>query len=217
VEWKWSRKAYANIIDRDAPEKGVQLLGLPMSVFKWLVEMMADSSIGDVTDTVKGADILIKKNKTGEKRYEVEYVPTIMNSGSPLSDDQAKADTWLGSLFEIDKIFKRPNSQAIHANLNAANSLLKNLSIMGRIDPDNLLSDDKYVNVGESVSPGGAGSTQPPVDEKLDCFGQFGSKDTETCYACPDEIDCKDRTDGVGAYATSDGKSTSDDDDTVPF
>jgi len=210
-DFKWRTKAYANCIDRDNLAAGVQVVALPMSVFNWIIQMVDDEEVGDVSDANKGSDIMVLKEKTGDQPKDVKYIPSLWVRDCVLSKDKEQAEEWLSNLYDLDSIFRSPRESTFQANLEAANAFLNKYGLRS-IDPNNLSEEDKYVLELELPSGNGGKKDEEEEeeedverkaaeyqdsDQRSECFGNY-DKDNEECLVCPDSSDCYDQTSGVG-------------------
>ncbi len=70
-------RAYMCIIDRKAPEKGVQVFGTGKTVVDAMIKIRKDEDIGgNFTDPVKGFDLIIERVGTGKNDTEYSTFPS---------------------------------------------------------------------------------------------------------------------------------------------
>jgi hypothetical protein len=72
------RRVYSNVIDRDNPEKGVQVMPFGKKVHQELAKLRRDKVAGgDFADPLKGFDVVIERTGTGQfdTEYTVRRVP----------------------------------------------------------------------------------------------------------------------------------------------
>jgi hypothetical protein len=93
------RKHYANAIDRKNEEKGVQVYGFGKQVYEQLMAIIDDGD--DFTDPgPEGFDVIV--NKTGEG-LKTEYKVKAVRDGSPLHEDAATVEEWLGGMHNLSR------------------------------------------------------------------------------------------------------------------
>lgn len=79
------RRVYAHVVDRENPEKGVQVLGFGKTIHEALVKIRKDPDAGgDFTDPEAGFDIIIERTGTGPK--DTEYQVMAARKQSKLGD-----------------------------------------------------------------------------------------------------------------------------------
>lgn len=176
---KWARgRAYTNCIDRNAQNEGVKILGVPMSVYDYIIQMMVardanDHSryiFGDITDTQTGRDILISYDSNSH-----QYNTTMFPISSPLHTDPAICQQWLSERWNMDSIFKFPNEQEFQKIRAAADYILASASTF----------------TPPSTPTHSATNKQLPKTPACYALDWKPKPDTPTkCYVCPVELSC---------------------------
>lgn len=117
---------YANVIDRDDEEKGVQLCRFSSSVYNWIMLQLDNPKIGDITDYEKGYDLVIdktEKRRKGGGTY-VKYTCSFIPGASPLHESDEAVTTWLTNLFDLDKVFRPLTDEEVSDMQGAASRML---------------------------------------------------------------------------------------------
>lgn len=103
-----SRKFWMNVIDRNNEGTGPQIYQAPVSVFSTIASVINDPDYGDITDPYEGVDIVVNKQKTGSKPWEVEYQVVPRRLSTPLASkgggktpDEDKMDEWLDAAKDL--------------------------------------------------------------------------------------------------------------------
>jgi hypothetical protein len=111
------RRVYVSVIDREDPEKGVQVLGVGKTVHEALVKIRKDVDAGgDFTDPVNGFDIIIERKGTG--KTDTEYTVMPARKQSPLGnmdwiDEQPDLNVFAKvKKEEIEKFFSKGDDDA---------------------------------------------------------------------------------------------------------
>jgi len=116
---------YAQCIDRDEEEKGVQITRFTPKVRNWVTLQIDNPKIGDITDIERGFDVCVnkgtKKNKRGRK--QVEYVPGFIPERCSMSDDDDDVGKWLDQIIDLDKYYAAPTDENIARIERAADRL----------------------------------------------------------------------------------------------
>lgn len=86
-----------NIIDLDAPQNGVQIWPMPSTVWADVARLMLEEKWGDITDPVRGRNLVIIRTGSGvsDTRYQIMPDPEIS------AVDQA----WLRDLPDLRKVY----------------------------------------------------------------------------------------------------------------
>jgi len=110
------RRVYISVINREEPEKGVQVLGVGKTVHEALVKIRNDADAGgDFTDPINGFDIIIERKGTG--MTDTEYTVMPARKQSPLGnmdwiDEQPDLNVFAKvKKEEIENFFKRGDSE----------------------------------------------------------------------------------------------------------
>jgi hypothetical protein len=117
---------YANVIDRDEEEKGVQVCRFTEGMYNWITLQMDNPKIGDITDYEKGYDLVITKTVKPRKgggtntKYSCSFIP----GASPLHESDEAMSKWLTSLFDIDRVFGPLDDEAIAEMQGAASRMI---------------------------------------------------------------------------------------------
>lgn len=79
------RRVYANIVDREHPEKGVQVFGFGKTIHEALAKIRADEDAGgDFTNPDTGFDIIVEREGTGKN--DTNYTVMAARKQSKLGD-----------------------------------------------------------------------------------------------------------------------------------
>ena len=101
------RRIFANVIDRNDPEAGVQILGFGKMIHDGLVVIRRDpDSGGDFTHPMTGFDIIIERKGTG--RTDTEYKVMPARKESKLGDM-----TWLDQQHDLSRFAKLMTAEQI--------------------------------------------------------------------------------------------------------
>ena len=100
-------RVYAAVIDREHPEAGPQVLGMPKTLHTQLVELLNDAADGgDFTDpTEDGVDVIIQRVGT---QLDTKYSVRTAKKASPLApnasgqQDVALANEWLAAVPDLE-------------------------------------------------------------------------------------------------------------------
>jgi hypothetical protein len=124
---RYTMHYYANVIDRDEEEKGVQVCRFTGSIYNWLVLQMDNPKIGDITDYEKGYDVVItktvrprKKGKGDQIKYSCSFIP----NSCPLHESDEAVAKWLSTLFDLDRVFGPLDDDSIAEVQGAASRLI---------------------------------------------------------------------------------------------
>lgn len=100
-------QGYVNAVVRGGGENGsdeLKIVQLPRRVADTIIRAMADpDSGGDITDPVKGHDVIIERSGTG---LDTEYTCNIKVKSTKSSGKKKEREKWLAGLGDLDKIFK---------------------------------------------------------------------------------------------------------------
>lgn len=139
-----SRRVFANVINREEPEKGPLVYAFGKTVHEQLVDIRQDD--GDFTNPYQGFDIKIRRSGTG--KTDTKYKVTASRKATPLSEDEQEALAWFENQHDLTKFAKVMTQEEIRAALRGE-------------DPDDVDDDEEeegdFIDV-ESDAPGvGAG------------------------------------------------------------
>lgn len=95
------RKFWMNVIDRERESVGPQIFTPGVMVFGQISSLISDPDYGDIYDISKGIDIIIERKG---KNLDTEYQVKPRRDSSPLSDDQATIDEWLGKARDLTPV-----------------------------------------------------------------------------------------------------------------
>lgn len=101
-----SYEYYANVIDRDDEEKGVQICKFTTKIRNWIMTQIDNRKIGDISDYEQGFDLVITKvvKKTkGEDR--TEYTAGLVPRPCPLHEKDELVAKWLGDVVDLDRVY----------------------------------------------------------------------------------------------------------------
>ncbi len=109
-------RVYANVIDRNAENVGVQILAFGKSVMDSLTAIRQDKRKGgNFTHPESGRDIIITRKGTGQ--FDTEYIVSPDVSASPLHADPGQADEWLEMAYDLDAFTAVLDDEAIRAKV----------------------------------------------------------------------------------------------------
>lgn len=109
-------RVYANVIDRNAERKGVQILGFGKGVMEDLTAIRQNPRKGgNFTHPETGRDIIITRKGTGQFDTEYDVSPDI--SASPLHHDPGQADEWLEMSYDLDQFLTVLSDEEIRAKV----------------------------------------------------------------------------------------------------
>jgi hypothetical protein len=195
---KNSTHFYANVIDRDEEEKGVQVCRFTSGVYNWLVLQMDNPKIGDITDYEQGFDIIItksekprKKGKGTQTNYSCSFVPR----PCPLHETDEAMAQWLQSLFDLDRVFGPPDDEGL-AEMKGAASRMVNYYFKKFREGYSVTSDDadepsprreaarRDEPKSEAVSPDAVIDTPPPQSQQpAKTLEDIDPKGVPSCFA----------------------------------
>lgn len=97
-------RAYIKVIDRHAPQLGVQILGIGKMIFDRLTFFRQNQDLygADFTDPVDGCDIVIERSQGQGK--QIKYSTDLRRGGqpTPLSSQTDQAVEWLEKSMDLD-------------------------------------------------------------------------------------------------------------------
>jgi hypothetical protein len=109
-------RVYANVIDRNAEEKGVQILAFGKGVMEDLTGIRQNPRKGgNFTHPETGRDIIIGRKGTGQFDTEYDVAPDIQ--ASPLHHDPGQADEWLEMAYDLDQFLTVLSDEEIRAKV----------------------------------------------------------------------------------------------------
>ena len=111
-EYKAKLRVYAPIIDRQHPEKGVQIYAFGKQVHDQLITIRND---GDYTHPIEGYDIVV--NRTG-KGKDTSYQVRAARKNSQLADTADQMNEWIELQPDVTKYSKVPSDDDIRSALN---------------------------------------------------------------------------------------------------
>lgn len=116
------RKVFMQVVDRKAPEKGVQIQPITKTVHEKLIEYGEDEDDPcDFSHPIEGYDIIISRKGSG--RDDTKYSCKIVTKPSPLAGSQEKPD-----IEKINEIILAQKDMARHKSLPSDEDILKALS-----------------------------------------------------------------------------------------
>mgnify|MGYP003649376840 CR=1 FL=1 len=98
-------RTYAPVIVRGEEDKGVQIWGFGKMVYQALLGYMLDEDYGDITDPTEGRDMRVLCSKQAGKKWAMTEVRP-RGKQSHLSKDSATAKEWLGSIPDLNDMYK---------------------------------------------------------------------------------------------------------------
>jgi hypothetical protein len=103
-------RTYVPVIVRGEEDKGVRFWSFGKMVYEELLGIMEDPDYGDITDPIKGRDIVIEyipkeKSDTNFAKTNVRAKPSV----SPASPDQKILDSWLLNQPDLKEVYKAPS------------------------------------------------------------------------------------------------------------
>jgi len=209
--WAPSHNSYLNVVPRDGDYDKTLPYIMRSSDYTlyWLLEKVLDPEVGDITDPQNGHDITYKrKSKNGP------FDRTITLAPSPIHSDPDIAKSILESIYDLDKIFHKPDDNLIK-------QMQETVQVMEQVINDRILElGNTSGNTGE-LKPSkevkeenkAAESTETKVDASTDgkeetktedksngstdkpagapdCFGKEHDEESKKCCICPYEFYC---------------------------
>lgn len=111
-------RAFARVVDRNAPENGPQGVALPKTVYDALVKLRKDADAGgDFTHPDDGFDIIITRKGEG---MDTKYTVAPARQASPLCEDEETLDAWFESMPNIERYTSVPDDDEILDKLGGA-------------------------------------------------------------------------------------------------
>lgn len=101
-------RIFIPVVVRGEEDKGVRLWQFGKQIFEDFLSMAADDEIGDFTDIVNGRDFTLETvgpESTGTPYNKTSVRPRMKTS--PLSDDTAQVELWLGTQPNPREVFKK--------------------------------------------------------------------------------------------------------------
>lgn len=117
---------YANVIDRDAEEAGVQICRFTPKVYNWIQLQMDDVRIGDVTDYENGYDVKVTKvmKKMGDRAPRPDYTPSFIPKPCPLHEKEEVVAAWLSTLYDLDRVYRPLTEEELLESKKLASTML---------------------------------------------------------------------------------------------
>ncbi len=95
-------RVYANVIDRDAADKGPQTLGFGKKIYTALTAFRQDPVAGgDFSDPISGYDVVIKRS--GKGKNDTQYEVLLARSMSRLAPDDDGIALWVDAAPDLAK------------------------------------------------------------------------------------------------------------------
>jgi hypothetical protein len=105
------KRVYVNAIDREEPEKGVQIAAFGKTIYEAVLKIRKDEDAGgDFTDPTDGFDIIIERTGTGKNDTEYAVFADRKTSGLGNMD-------WLEQQHDLSRFAKAPRESNILAML----------------------------------------------------------------------------------------------------
>lgn len=104
-EWSPQFRAFANVIDRKNPEKGPQLWGFGLMIFKRLTYFRENEDFygKDYTDPFSGRDIVVQRTGTNmDTRYQVD----LAQKDAALAKSEEQMIEWAKLMADLDEVAK---------------------------------------------------------------------------------------------------------------
>jgi len=122
-------RIFMNIIDRNAPQQGVQVSRFGVTIHEGIASYILDPQWGDLTDPQGGRDITIERRGQGiDTEYFVRATPAV----TPISMDPNGVNAVLADLKDLDQIVKvREPQELIDAVAPIQEILNKALGMVG--------------------------------------------------------------------------------------
>ena len=89
------------VIDRK--DGKLKIMELKATIYKKIVDICQNPDYGDVSDSVMGVDLLIKREKTGPLPQNVKYDTMPGRKATPFTEAELALES-----YELEKIYKRP-------------------------------------------------------------------------------------------------------------
>ena len=92
----------ANVIDRDAEDKGVQVFRFGKMIYEGLMRVRNNPKLGGrFTDPEQGRDIIITRKGKGQQ--DTEYSVAAALEKSPAAADPGQFDEWMDAAYDLDQ------------------------------------------------------------------------------------------------------------------
>ena len=109
-------RVYANVIDRNAEEMGVQIFAFGKTIMDDLTAIRQNARKGgNFTHPETGRDIII--TRTGKSQQDTRYGVNPDVQSSPLHSDQAQMFAWLDAAYDLDSFMSVLDDDALRAKL----------------------------------------------------------------------------------------------------
>jgi hypothetical protein len=112
----WVR-VFANAVDRNDEEGGVQIAPLPLSVDE-AISHATRHAFRDITDPMSGCDVLVENPRSRRRRYK-----TYLAQSSPLHNDPDVVARWMHQRHDIEALFPAPGPEVLAEIAHVANLL----------------------------------------------------------------------------------------------
>jgi hypothetical protein len=114
-------RAYMAVIVRGQEDKGVQVWSFGKMVYQRLLGFFTDEEVGDILDPLEGFDLKVTMAMSPKKVDGRSFLDTTIDAArrpSKLSEDSELAQKWLGSVPNIDDMYRQKTSEEISQVLN---------------------------------------------------------------------------------------------------
>lgn len=99
---------YANVIDRDEEEKGIQVCRFTPKSYNWVTLQIDNDRIGDIADIERGYDLVITKSEKKRRKGKgtiTSYSESFIPGACPLHEKDEVAAKWLQSIPDLDQVY----------------------------------------------------------------------------------------------------------------
>ena len=110
-------RCYAPVIVRGEEDKGVQVWAFGKIVYQRMLGFFLDEDVGDILSPTEGFDLKVTISKAQGKQFNDTMVDPARRP-SKLHDDSAVAQKWLGSIPNLDDMYRLKSTQEIETVLN---------------------------------------------------------------------------------------------------
>ena len=111
-------RAYAPVIVRGEEAQGVRLWSFGKMVYQFLLNLMLDDEVGDITDPTTGRDIKVTCTKPPGRMWATTEVRPRMST-TDLADNAKQAKQWLDDIPDLDEMYTCKSYDELETIVNA--------------------------------------------------------------------------------------------------
>lgn len=111
-EIRASKRVYANVISRAAPERGPIIFAFGKLIHEDLMALAHNPDWGDLSNpTADGYDVSITRTGTGKR--DTKYKVAGARDCTPLSEDPEQVQAWLEMMHDLNRFLRVPSEDAL--------------------------------------------------------------------------------------------------------